>query len=108
MTTTTCKTANQAAKVLQRIADNYAGVYECTWIASDMAIYIESRIKGYAESMKNKAVGKFSYNENFYIRHRGVETEKERVEKMDDKLIAIVTVKYNKMENIYTIIKANI
>jgi hypothetical protein len=108
MTTTTCKTAKQTAKELKKIASNYAGVYESNLIECDMDTYIKYRILEYAEFMKDKAVGKFSYTETFYIRHHGIESSKADLEQFSDKAVAIVTVKYDKSQNLYTIIKQNI
>ena len=105
MTTTNCKTAKQAANEILTIAKNYAFVYECPWIATDMAIYAENHIKAYAEAMKTE--GKFSYTEHYYIRHRGVEANEKRVAELGDTTIAVVTVKYDKKANAYTIEKVN-
>lgn len=105
MTTFECKTAKQAAKKVLEIANNYSFVYECPWIATDMAIYTESRIIAYAEAMKED--GKFSYTEHYYIRHRGVESNEKRVAELGDTTIAVVTVKYNKTTNVYTVEKVN-
>ena len=106
MTTTTFRTAIAAAKEMERIADAYATVYECIWIKSDMMAY-SGRILEYRDEMKKPEIGKFSYTETVYIRHRGVENYKARVAELGDEILAILTVSFDKNTKVYTIKKTN-
>ena len=67
---------------------------------------VASNIIEYAMAM-NRIGFKYSYKEVFYIRQNGVDCTPGAVAAHNDKIVAVVTVRYDKDANDYTIEKQN-
>ena len=97
----TTKNYKAAANEMIRIASAYTLVYNCNLIESDMKAYA-GRIAEYRDAMVQEN-SKFSYTDRFYIRHRGVESTKQRVDELHDQILATVEVCYDKNSGVYNV-----